>query len=128
MKNLKEMILGFVLSCLILAPFAWHYWPFGAISPYTYYRIKLGTTFEQAEKTIGLPPGMHDGRPRGGRIGGIMSRCYSKVYEAGIQAHEAEGANAGGLMRRGWWGTDYGIRLTLNAQGRVVGKSLTKIH
>jgi hypothetical protein len=123
-KRLKYFLFG--LPALCMAVFlAYHYWPFGAISPYSYYRIKLGMKMEEAIQIIGLPPGTHRTiRPLGGTTS--AGNHANKICQSGIL--EAPKEKADKFMSPRWWGDYYVIGLVLDENGLIIGKRLSKVN
>ena len=112
-----------VVSLPFLTYLAWKHWPFGAISPYSYYQIKLGMTLEEAQTIVGLPPGTHrTRRPRGGMLS--QGNWGNAVREEGNRPPEEK---AEWFRFRQWWGEHYAIQIILDGNGLVVWKCLIEI-
>jgi hypothetical protein len=124
---LAAVVGGVVGACLVLA-----FWPFGAISPLNYHRIRLGMASDEVERIFGLPPGVHQTRPTlpptlaPGTIG-------FKEAETGLvptvepPAGYVPGKGMQRLTYKQWWGDDYAIGVYLDEDGAVVGKCLISV-
>jgi hypothetical protein len=90
----------------------WWARPWAAIGPYTYYRIRLGMTYDEVERIIGLPPGP-DSRAPG------LSQLVYPVAQSGTRA-----AGPTRYLSPVWSDDDFQIGVALDENRVVVGKSL----
>src|SRR5262249_33425798 len=116
MAKRNRRLLWVALALLVFVWLSISYWPFGAISPFSYLRIKLGMPFDEVEAIIGLPPGTHRARQP---MGGITAA--GNWGDTVAQSEFRDFGSRPQVTHRQWWGDDYAIGVFLDANGVVIG-------
>lgn len=109
----------------------WFSAPGEPIGPGGYSRVRLGMTEAEAERAVGLPPGLHTQDPRAGITLPSMARGVSLKAQKGLlleSLREREKADPESITHQSWSGDGYSLCVAFDGADEAVGVYLLEVY